>query len=99
MSRSNGSVGGAILTLGAVILCSTCGYFVDDSDVCRAVTTQGYDGCTITERHEVFPSVIGGCSTGDAVAMDVSTKNSRNAPVTITVCCGWPSKGCTIRTH
>lgn len=53
----------------------------------------------ITNRHEISPHMIGGCGDDDELASDVTAKNPAGRTVSFTVCCGWPSKGCTIRTH
>lgn len=87
-----------VLVIGFYMACCTRGYLVGDRDICRSLETQGYVGCVIQERHEVLPA-WNGCGGSDAVAMSVSTRNPRDQQVTVTVCCGWPTKGCTIRTE
>jgi hypothetical protein len=82
-----------------LLVLTGCGYLVDDEDVCRSTTTQGYSECRITGRHEISPHMLGGCGDDDELAADVAAKNPAGRTVSFTVCCGWPSKGCTIRTH
>lgn len=86
-----------LLTL--MVLASGCGYLVDDSEICNSVQTQGYSHCVITDRHEISPHMMGGCGQDDKVAADVSAVNPAGRQVNITVCCGWPFKGCTIRSR
>ena len=79
-------------------LLTSCGYMVSDADVCRTLATQGFRGCTIADRNTVAPSWAG-CGESDALSAEVQTVNPLGASVVVTVCCGWPFKGCTIRSR
>lgn len=64
---------------------------------CDTVTRMGFTGCAVTETNRWTPAWVG-CHTDDRVAYTVSATNSRNAQVSLTVCCGSDFMGsCTIR--
>lgn len=74
-----------------------CGYLVDESKGCETMQTNGFAGCRLIDTTVGFTSWAG-CDERDAVAFDVSAVNSQGQRVSAVVCCGWPFKGCTVRT-
>ncbi|MCP4677695.1 MAG: hypothetical protein GY854_19700 [Deltaproteobacteria bacterium] len=75
---------------------SGCGLMVGDDQAVSALTSQGFTKVAVSERHYVAVGFYG-CGEGDAVAFKCSAINSKGNHTEVTVCCGWPFKGCTIR--
>lgn len=74
------------------------GLLVDDSVACEAAHTLGMRECRVTARHSVFVG-LRGCGDDDAVAIDIHAVSAAGDAVNAIVCCGWPWKGCTVRTR
>lgn len=56
----------------------------------------GFTKIAITDTHR-FGASFYGCSDKDAVAHEATATNPAGQRVTLTVCCGYPFKGCTVR--
>lgn len=86
------------LAIIAAIATTNCGYLVPEEEACRAATAHGFSQCAITGSSALAPA-WSGCANGDAVAFDVSATNPAGQRTSLIVCCGWPFKGCTLRTR
>lgn len=75
-----------------------CGFLVGDSEVLNAPQTMGMSACVLGDRHDLFPGFYGG-GEGDEVVAEVSCTNPAGHRVALLVACGYPFKGCTVRTR
>jgi hypothetical protein len=81
-----------------LVAVAACGEVVtSEEDAVGAVAVLGWSDVKVTSRHGVAPG-LRGCGEGDKVAYKVEGKNHKGEAVKGTVCCGWPLKGCTLRT-
>ncbi len=72
------------------------GVWVEREKAISALATQGFTNIIIEDKDVTFLSMRG-CGSGDAAAFQAKARNPLGAEVPVNVCCGWPLKGCTIR--
>lgn len=70
----------------------------DDDEAIRALTDQGFNNVSITDRGFVMTNMYG-CDEKDGAYYRATATNPRGTSVNVVVCCGGPLqfKGCTIR--
>jgi hypothetical protein len=83
---------GAVLALG--ILPGQCA--PGPGEAAAAASAMGFRDVTVTDTTRIGVTFTA-CSKSDMVAHDVSGTNPTGQRVKLTVCCGWPFKGCTVR--
>lgn len=83
------------LCILAVILESR-GIFVTEDKAIKELNIQGYSDIRVIDHDWFFVSLRGGASD-DAARFEAEAKNPAGKQVNITVYCGWPLKGATIR--
>lgn len=88
-----------IILVFGVLYAAFAGLMVGTSEALRAAQIQGFDHVEVRNTARFFPAIRMGCDERDAAGFEMSGTNARNEPVDFTVCCGWPFKGCTIRTR
>lgn len=59
--------------------------------------TMGFSDIKVTDSHPYLASWHG-CSDSDGVAHEAKATNAAGQRVSVTVCCGYALKGCTVRT-
>jgi hypothetical protein len=78
-------------------LCATaCGAVVDSDDPKRAVEALGFTDVVVADK-SIVTHGFDGCGRDDAASFKVQGKNPRGVLTFVTVCCGFPCKGCTVR--
>jgi prepilin-type N-terminal cleavage/methylation domain-containing protein len=90
----------AVIAAAAVALLFAFGQglLVDDDRAVEAARTHGFTDVRIVDTHVTLVR-LQGCAEDDDVAYEIEAKNPAGEGVMLTVCCGWPLKGCTIRTR
>jgi hypothetical protein len=86
----------AIAVLIGCVLVSGCGVGVHEGEAVRAVEALGFEDVAVLDKSVVFHA-LDGCGDSDAASFAVRGKNPRGVVTTVTVCCGFPFKGCTVR--
>lgn len=72
------------------------GIFVGNDIAEETMKNNGFSDIKIIEKQWFFVG-FRGCAGGDNAKFIVKAINSRNQPVELYVCAGWPFKGATIR--
>lgn len=81
----------------SLLVLTSCGAFVSEDHVIKAVGKQGYRNVKIQAKHIFFVSWRG-CSKSDDACFDALATNPLGQEVDILICAGWPFKGVTVRT-
>lgn len=97
--KSNGNwISGLVILAGfagILVAGATCSPGPDKATA--ALRAHGFRDVAITGTHRVTAEWYG-CSEQDAVAHEATATNPAGERVALVVCCGWPLKGCTVRT-
>lgn len=64
----------------------------------QALQTMGFRDIKVTDSHP-YAAEWNGCGKGDAVAHEATATNANGQRVSVVVCCGMVTKGCTVRTQ
>lgn len=85
------------LRIVIVLLLIFRGFFVEDRTGIHAAENVGFTDVQLRDAKHV---VVGfrGCDVHDAAGFELTAKNALEKPAHLIVCCGWPFKGCTVRT-
>ena len=81
----------------AMVLGAFRGYLTTESEATKALHTQGFTDCELTDTAYVFVAWRG-CGS-DAARYDFRATNPIGKRVNVSVCVGWPFKGATVRTE
>ena len=88
-----------IMVLWLLLLCSLFfrGFLVADNVGVHAAENVGF---TDVQLQDAKHALVGlrGCDAHDAAGFEITAKSVAEKPARIIVCCGWPFKGCTVRT-
>lgn len=73
------------------------GFFVEDRTGIHAAENVGFTDVRLKDSKHVAVG-FRGCDVHDAAGFELTAKNALEKPAHLIVCCGWPFKGCTVRT-
>ena len=88
-----------IYVLWILLICSLFfrGFLVRDDVGIHAAENVGFTDVQLRDAKHAFVG-FRGCDAHDAAGFELTAKNAREKPAHLIVCCGWPFKGCTVRT-
>lgn len=85
-----------LFVCGLTIVVESRGIFVSENKALQELEVQGYSDIKITDSDWFFVSLRGG-ATDDAARFEAEAINPIGKKVKVSVYCGWPLKGATIR--
>lgn len=88
-----------IVVFWMLFLCSFFfrGFLVPDRVGMSAAENVGFTDVRLMDAKHALVG-FRGCDAHDAAGFELSAKSALEKPAHIIVCCGWPFKGCTVRT-
>ncbi len=93
-----GLVLGTLFIIAVIAFSCLRGFAVEPQTAIEAAETIGFTDVTVTDENYMCMAWQG-CDRNDAVGFEMTATNAQGERVDIMVCCGWPFKGCTIRTN
>ena len=86
-----------VIRLLIIMSCFFRGFLVRRAVGLHAAENGGFSEARVTDAKHVLVG-FRGCDMHDAAGFLMSATNPAGKPAEIIICCGWPFKGCTVRT-